>query len=287
MGYFAYLEYPYADFNAGKRTDDGDEFASAARWMKFVEDKMGHSCHQIAWATAQYLRGKTLQLWDGSHYTVHQAAPIGPKSKGWGEHIVTQVVDNNKQELWLDIQGVVSQDECTIVSASGHGSANRKSNRHQTSINHEQISWNNEQSTDNVGREFVKQTKGGEGNTVIGIFCCPRLYTEVWQEIEYESSEGCTYERRSKGSGMELSLPLELESEYKPSKVAIVNYHRSRIVDYIQFWMSDKSNDFDCHDLTRTKRDGESEEAFKKARSDAVRRQIAFAAKINALRARK
>merc|ERR1711900_36132 len=187
--------------------------------MKFVEDKMGHSCHQIAWATAQYLRRKTLQLWDGSHYTVRQVAPIGPKSKGWGEHIVTQVVDNNKQELWLDIQGVVSQDECTIVSASGHGSAHRKSNRHQTCINHEQISWNNEQSTDNVGREFVKQTKGGEGNTVIGIFCCPPLYTEVWQLIEYDDSDACcgvTYDRQSKGTGMELSLPLELQSEYMP-----------------------------------------------------------------------
>jgi len=114
LSYFAYLEYPDGDFTKGADRDvcvdaitlrmEQRKYNREERWMRFVEDRMGNACHKIAWATAKYLRGKTLTLRDESHYTVDQARMR--KLSGMSPHIVTQVTDNNRpgEELWLDIQ---------------------------------------------------------------------------------------------------------------------------------------------------------------------------------------
>merc|ERR1711964_904910 len=217
--------------------------------MRFVEDRMGNACHKIAWATAKYLRGKTLTLRDESHYTVDQARMR--KLSGMIPHIVTQVTDNDRpgEELWLDIQGVLYQN----------------SRRRTTTISHGALRWQ---------LDLACQNK-----SVLGVFGCPRMYQEEMESVE--SSEGY-YQIRLGRTIMESYLPLRLDESWnvvgvckntqmlqKPHTTkkacdaagncewisdraydADGRYEDSELLPYIQFWMSDNSNDFDCHYLT-------------------------------------
>jgi len=100
------------------------------------------------------------------------------------------------------------------------------------------------------------------------------MYQEDMESAE--SSEGY-YQIRLGRTIMESYLPLRLDESWNVVSDRAYDadgpYEDSKLLPYIQFWMSDNSNDFDCHDLTLNG----------KALSEAARKQNAFVEKFRKL----